>query len=218
VDFILVLILSIYLTANGPRLADALRRETPDAHERSINRALGAINRVIGGYIRGTLTLATLIGVLVGVGMAVLHVPYAALLGVLAFFMEFVPVVGVLVSGAVCVTIALFQGWVLALVVLGYFAFVHVVEGDVVGPRIMGEAIGIHPATAIIALVAGTELFGFWGALFGAPLAGLLQATLTAAWREARGGMSPEMVAKVVGRTVEGEMDAAAGEQPAAKS
>jgi predicted PurR-regulated permease PerM len=215
VDFILVLILSIYLTANGPHIADALRRETPDAQERNINRAIGAVNRVIGGYIRGTLTLASLIGVLVGVGMAVLHVPYAALLGVLAFFMEFVPVVGVLISGAVCVIIALFQGWILALVVLGYFAFVHVIEGDVVGPRIMGEAIGIHPATAIIALVAGTELFGFWGALFGAPLAGLAQAVLTAAWREIRGGTRAEVVAKAIGRAVDGEVDAAP-ESPAA--
>jgi predicted PurR-regulated permease PerM len=209
VDFILVLILSIYLTANGPRIADALRRETPDAQERMINRAIGAVNRVIGGYIRGTLTLASLIGVLVGVGMAVLHVPYAALLGVLAFFMEFVPVVGVLISGAVCVIIALFQGWILALVVLGYFAFVHIIEGDVVGPRIMGGAIGIHPATAIIALVAGTELFGFWGALFGAPLAGLAQAVVTAAWREIRGGTSAEAVVQVIGRTVDHEVDTA---------
>jgi predicted PurR-regulated permease PerM len=105
---------------------------------------------------------------------------------VLAFFMEFVPILGVLISGAVCVTVALFQGWVLALIVLAYFVVVHVIEGDVVGPRIMGAAVGIHPAVALIALLAGTELFGLWGALFGAPLAGLLQAFVIAAWREVR--------------------------------
>ena len=54
---------------------------------------------VVGGYIRGTLTMALLIGLLVGGGMLVLRVPYAMLLGVLAFFMEFIPIVGVLVSG-----------------------------------------------------------------------------------------------------------------------
>jgi predicted PurR-regulated permease PerM len=101
--------------------------------------------------------------------------------------MEFIPIVGVIVSGTVCVLIALFQGWVLALVVLGYFVIVHIIEGDVVGPRIMGKAVGIHPATALIGLVAGSELFGLWGALFAAPLAGLLQAIGTAAWRELRG-------------------------------
>ena len=77
--------------------------------------------------------MAALIGVLVGAGMFVLHVPYAVLLGVLAFFMEFIPIVGVLISGAVCVLIALFQGWVTALLVLAYFVVVHVIEGDLSG-------------------------------------------------------------------------------------
>src|SRR5205085_540980 len=135
-------------------------------------------------YIRGQLTLALLIGALVGVGMYILHVPYAVLLGILAFFMEFIPVIGVLISGAVRIALALFQGWITAVLVLAYFVFVHIVEGDVVGPRIIGRAVGIHPATALIALVAGTELFGVWGALLGAPIAGLVQAIATAAWRE----------------------------------
>ncbi len=192
IDLILILILSVYLTANGPKIAQRLRRETPGAQRWRTTMLLGIVNQVVGGYIRGTLTMALLIGVLVAGGMLILHVPYAILLGVLAFFMEFIPIIGVLVSGAVCVLIALFQGWVLALVVLAYFAVVHVIEGDVVGPRVMGKAVGIHPATALIALVAGSELFGIWGALFAAPLAGLLQAVGTSAWRELRGN-SPQV-------------------------
>jgi predicted PurR-regulated permease PerM len=187
VDIVLTLILSVYLTANGQKISVWLRSQTPSPQRRNTVLLIGIVSQVMGGYIRGTLTLATLIGVLVGGGMYVLHVNYAVLLGILAFFMEFVPVIGVLVSGAVCVGVALFQGWVLALIVLGYFVVVHVIEGDVVGPRIVGKAVGIHPATALIALVAGTELFGIWGALFAAPLAGLMQAIGTAAYREFRG-------------------------------
>jgi len=85
--------------------------------------------------------------------------------------MEFIPVLGVFVSGFASVVVAPFHGWPRALLVLGYFVLVHIVEGDVVGPRIMGKAVGIHPATglvALVALVAGTELFGVWGALFAA--------------------------------------------------
>ncbi|HEX8918534.1 MAG TPA: AI-2E family transporter [Chloroflexota bacterium] len=198
VDIVLVLILSVYLTANGPRISARLRKETPPGQRRHINLLIAIVNQVVGGYIRGTLTMALLVGTLVGVGMAVMHVRYAVLLGILAFFMEFVPVIGVLISGIVCVGVALFQGWVLALFVLGYFVVVHVIEGDVVGPRIMGSAVGIHPATALIALVAGTELFGLWGALFAAPLAGLLQAIGTAAYREIRGGDPTAVVHAVV--------------------
>src|SRR5207237_5277310 len=126
----------------------------------------------------------------VGVGLALLGVPYAVLLGVLAFFMEFVPILGVFISGAASLMIAIvyFHDLLHPLVVLAYFIGVHVIEGDVVGPRIMGKAVGIHPATGLVALVAGTEVFGIWGALFAAPLAGLIQAIILAAWVEFRGG------------------------------
>jgi predicted PurR-regulated permease PerM len=111
----------------------------------------------------------------------------------------------VLVSGAVCVVVALFQGWITAVLVLGYFVLVHVIEGDVIGPRIMGKAVGIHPATALVALVAGTELFGIWGALFAAPLAGLLQAIGTAVWIELQGG-DGRVVVDVAKREAEQEL------------
>lgn len=185
-DAVLILMLSVYLTANGPNIRAWLQAQTPPSQRRRGRLLAAIVNRVVGGYVRGTLTLALLIGVLVGVGMGVLQVRYALLLGVLAFFMEFVPILGVFVSGAVCVGVALFQGWLLAVIVLAYFVVIHVIEGDVIGPRIMGAAVGIHPAVALVALLAGTELFGLWGALFGAPLAGLLQAIVTAAWREIR--------------------------------
>ena len=201
IDFVLVLILSIYLAADGARIAQWLKTETPRGRTRARARLLVAVvNRVVGGYIRGVLTLAVLIGALVGVGLGVLGVPYAVLLGVLAFFMEFVPILGVFISGAASVLIAIFafQEVLRPLLVLAYFVVVHVIEGDLVGPRIMGRAVGIHPATGLIALVAGTELFGVWGALFAAPVAGLVQATLAAAWLEFRGGRPDEVLQTAV--------------------
>jgi predicted PurR-regulated permease PerM len=212
VDMVLVLILSVYLAANGPRLAQWLQRETPDRQRHRTRLAVAVINRVVGGYVRGTITLALLIGALVGVGLAILQVPYAVLLGVLAFFMEFIPVLGVFISGAASLVVALFHFHepFRPLLVLLYFVFVHVIEGDVVGPRIMGRAVGIHPATGLIALMVGTELFGVWGALFAAPLAGLVQAILTAVWMELRGG-APEDVLQAVTAQAENEVAHGAG-------
>ncbi len=154
----------------------------PTAQQGSTQFFLATLQRIVGGYIRGQLLLCTLIGVLVGVGMQVIGVPYALLLGVLAFVFEFVPVLGTLFSGALCVLLALTKGWVIALIVLAYFVVVHVIEGDVVGPRIVGKAIGLHPVVSLAALVAGAELFGIWGALFAAPIAGVIQVLLTAVW------------------------------------
>jgi predicted PurR-regulated permease PerM len=200
VDLIVVIILSVYLAANGARIAHWLKTETPPGSPRyRAHLVVAVVSRVVGGYIRGVFVLALLIGVLVGVGMAVLGVPHAVLLGVLAFFMEFVPILGVIISGAASVGIALvyFDDPLRPLLVLGYFILVHIIEGQVIGPRILGKAVGIHPATGLIALVAGTELFGVWGALFAAPVAGLVQAILTAAWIEFRGGRPQEVLEAV---------------------
>jgi predicted PurR-regulated permease PerM len=188
IELILILILGIYLTANSGRITRWLREQAPTGQKGRAEMTISIVNRVVGGYIRGTLVMALFIGTLVGVGMQVIGVPYAALLGVLAFFMEFIPVIGVLISGAACAAVAVTQSVVLALVVLGYFVVVHVIEGDVVGPKVMGKAIGVHPAVAVLALVAGSEVLGLWGALFGAPIAGLIQSAVAAVWHEMHGG------------------------------
>jgi predicted PurR-regulated permease PerM len=186
IDAILVTVLSIYLLVDGSRVVNWLHTSAPLPQRRRVRFMLMTLERVVGGYIRGQLILSTLVGLMVGIGMTIFRVPYALLLGVLAFTLEFIPVIGVFISGALCVLVALTQGWLVALIVLGYFIFVHIIEGDVVGPRVMGRAIGVHPAVSIFALIAGGELFGIWGALFASPLAGLTQAILTEIWRDWR--------------------------------
>lgn len=185
-DTILVAVISIYFLVDGGRLTRWLRRNMPLSQQARTNFLIDTLQRIVGGYIRGQFLLAALIGVLVGVGMAIFQVPYAVLLGVLAFVLEFIPVLGTLVSGAICVLIALTVGWITALLVLAYFVVVHIVEGDIVGPRIVGQAIGLHPIVSLVALVAGGELFGIWGALFASPLAGVIQALIVALWTEWR--------------------------------
>jgi predicted PurR-regulated permease PerM len=187
IDMVLVLILSIYLTANSSNIASWLREQAPAGHRRHAELVITTVNRVVGGYVRGTLTMALFIGLVVGAGMQLMGVPYAVMLGALAFFMEFIPIIGVFISGTACALVAVTQGWGLALLVLGYFVVVHILEGDIVGPRVMGKALGVHPAVALLALVAGGEVLGLWGALFGAPLAGLVQSFAAALWREMRG-------------------------------
>ncbi len=202
VDIILVAILSIYLLIDGGRATTWLRRNMPHRQSGRVAFALNTLQRVVGGYIRGQVLLCSLIGVLVGVGMAIIGVPYALLLGVLAFVLEFIPILGVLISGAICVLLALTKGWLFAVIVLAYFVVVHVIEGDVVGPRIVGGAVGLHPVVSIAALIAGAELFGIWGALFASPVAGIIQAFLIAIWWEWR-EMHPHEFEQAKGKALE---------------
>lgn len=187
IDTILVVILSVYLVMDGPRVFRWLSTASPRKYRLRVLFFLNILRRTVGGYIRGQLFMSAFIGALVGGGMALFQVPYALLLGMMAFILEFIPILGTIISGAACVLIAFAtRGYVVAALVLGYFVIVHILEGDVVGPRVIGRVLGLHPIVAILALVAGTDLFGIWGAVFAAPVVGLLQAVIVSAWTEWR--------------------------------
>lgn len=185
-DIVLVVVLSLYFLVAGPRLVGWLRRSAPAKQRGRLAFLLVTMQHVIGGYLRGQLILSMLIGTLVGGGMYLLHVPYAVLLGLLAFLLEFIPTLGTLLSGVICVLVALTQGWLIALLVLGYFVVMHILEGYIVAPRVLAKAVGLHPAVSIIALLVGAQVLGVWGALFAAPAAGLLQVLLAEVWVEWR--------------------------------
>ncbi|MGH2478229.1 MAG: AI-2E family transporter [Ktedonobacteraceae bacterium] len=185
-NILVVAILSIYLVLDGGRAVNWLRSNAPVMQREHIHFFLDTLERVIGGYIRGQLIMSSTVGLLVGIGMLLLGVPYAVLLGVVAFILEFVPIIGTIISGVLCVLIAFTKGWLIALFVLIYFVVVHIIEGDILAPRIVGKAVGVHPAVSLFALLAGAELFGIWGAVLGSPLAGLIQAVLITVWQDWR--------------------------------
>ncbi len=182
----LVVVISIYLLIDGERIVRWISdtRNVPKVYRSKVQFFVTVSHQVVGGYLRGQLVLALIIGILVGLGMILFHVPYALLLGLLAFIMEFVPTLGTFISGATCVLLAIPQGWLIALLVLIYFIGVHVIESDIVGPRIIGKAIGIRPLVSLLAILVATELFGIYGAIFAAPIIGLLQAIFIAAWKD----------------------------------
>jgi predicted PurR-regulated permease PerM len=196
-DVIVVAMLSIYFLVDGKRLANRLRENMPLSQQRRGFFLLDTLEHVVGGYIRGQLLLSLLIGLLVGAGMAVFQVPHPILLGELAFLLAFVPVLGTFISAAACILLSFtaanswlinltHQSWLLAVVVLIYFIGVHAIESHIVGPRIVGHAVGLHPIISIAALIAGAELFGILGALFVAPVVGIIQAIVVSLWREWR--------------------------------
>ena len=175
-------VISIYLLADGERFVRWVRRSAPQRVRPGTRRLVQILRDVAGGYVRGEIILCIIIGILVGLGMFVMGVPYPAFLGALAALLEFIPVIGVLISGLLCCLLALTQGWLLAFIVLAYFVGIHIVEGYVLVPRIMGRAIGLHPAITLLAVIAGSEFLGPIGAILAGPLAGLIQSVLFSFW------------------------------------
>jgi predicted PurR-regulated permease PerM len=196
-DIIVVAMLSIYLLLDGSRVMRWLRENLPRPQQKRGLFFLDTLEQVVGGYIRGQLTLSLLIGVLVGAGMAIFQVPHPILLGELAFLLAFVPVLGTFISAAACILLSFAAtnswvinlthlNWILAVIVLIYFVAVHLIESHIVGPRIVGHAVGLHPIISITALIASAELFGILGALFVVPVVGVIQAIIVSFWREWR--------------------------------
>lgn len=192
VNILLTVVISIYLLIDGSRAIRWLRDQTPKSQRGRINSPLDAMQHVVGGYVRGQVTLCLIIGFIVGAGLAILQMHYAVLLGVLSFVTEFIPVLGTIFAGVVSVLLALTQGWLEGVLVLAFFILVHVFEGYILAPRLVGKSVGLNPAVSLLALTIGAELFGPWGAIFAAPTAGLIQAIAVAFWTNYRRTHSDE--------------------------
>src|SRR5207244_11162018 len=103
ITLIVVVTLSVYFVVHGPRIVGWLRLKTPATQRGTITFLLSTLDQSVGGYFRGS-ALLELIGALgTGIGLALLRVPYAALLGALFFFLYFVPVIGAYVIGVLCI-------------------------------------------------------------------------------------------------------------------
>src|SRR6266550_1071286 len=182
-NLIVVITLSVYFVVDGPRIIGWLRLKTPATQRGTINFLLNTLDQSLGGYFRGSLLIALIGAVSTGVGLALLHVPYAALLGVLFFLLYFVPVIGGNVLGELCILAALPEGWVVTLMVAIFIILLQgVVIGQILSPRIFSQTVGVHPIVAIFALFAGAELFGLLGGFLSVPVAGALQHIIVALW------------------------------------
>lgn len=185
ISVVVIAVLSIYLLLDGGRIVHWLRYKTPLAQRENINFLVSTVHQIIGGYVRGLFILATIAGGSTGIVLALLGVPYAALLAVVVFVFLFIPIIGGVISGALCILLSLPQGWVTALIVTIFVILLQqVLIGQILSPRILGDAVKIHPIVAILALFAGTELLGIGllGGFLAVPLAGIFQAFLVSFW------------------------------------
>jgi predicted PurR-regulated permease PerM len=183
VDTLLALVISFYLLLDGPTMRRRLLAVIPAAHRGKALFVETNAGRVLGGYLRGQLVMAGTIAVLAGLGCSLLGLPYALVLGVLAGLFELVPMFGPILSAVPAVLVALFLPFPTVLWVLGFFFALQQIESNVLGPRITGHAVGLHPLGALFALLAGLQLAGPLGALFAVPVAGILWVLVGAAYR-----------------------------------
>lgn len=171
-------ILAFYLLHDWHEIGADLLRIVPGHWRHAIGHLLRDLDKVMAGVIRGQLTIAVIVGVLVSGGLYILDVRYALIIGILAGMLDVIPYFGAFIGATPAVTVALLESPWLALKVAGLFFFVHQLEGTIIGPKILGENVGLHPLTVIFFLFVGEELGGLPGMLLGVPLAAVAKVLL----------------------------------------
>jgi predicted PurR-regulated permease PerM len=183
VDAALVLVLGFWFIVDGGRMANVATQLFPPSQRDKARFVRETVSQVLGAYIRGQLTMASIIGLSAGIGSWLLGVRYPVLIGILAFLFELIPMVGPILASLPAVMISLTQPLPLVFYVIAFFVVMQVVENNVLAPRITGGAVGLHPVAALLAIVVGADLGGIVGALFAVPIAGVASVLIAAAWK-----------------------------------
>lgn len=179
-ELIAVPLLTFYMLLDGPRLVREVRGFLPPAQRDPARELMSRWDRVLSEYVRGQLVISLFIGIVVTIGLRLLGLKAALLVGTVAFFIEAVPFFGPLIWGSLAVLLALAQspeGSPLPIIV-GIFALVaQQVDSHVVAPLILGRFTKVHPLLLIFSTLLGASLFGLIGMFLAAPVTALAKET-----------------------------------------
>lgn len=175
-QILLVLFMSAYWLLSVASLRDFIRSLVPPRHHTTMDETLGALSSTVGGYIRGELISALIIGVLTYGGLLIIGIDYPLVLAVLAAVGELIPVVGPLIAAVPAVLVAFLESPTQGLAALLFYIVLQQVESNIVLPNVMDNQANVPPLLALTALFAGAGIAGLLGAIVAIPLAGVFKA------------------------------------------
>ena len=171
VTALLTLVLAFLFVKDGPRFLPWLRGVAGDGAGGHLAEVLQRVWKTVGGFIRTQALVSLADAVLIGTGLLIVGVPLALPLAVLTFLGGFIPIVGAVVAGALAVLVALVSnGFTAALIVLAIVLAVQQIEGNVLQPILQSRSLGLHAAVVLLAVTAGSTLYGIAGAFLAVPV------------------------------------------------
>ncbi len=171
ITMVLAVVVAFYVLKDLPAIREGVIGLIREEHRDEARRLYVKVIRTLGGYLRGQLIVATFVGILSWVGLAVIGVPYALVIGLICGVFNIIPYLGPVVGGAVAVVAALFEDPILALWAALWLFVVQQVESAFFQPRIMSDQVDLHPVLVIFSLLVGASLMGFAGMLIAIPVA-----------------------------------------------
>ncbi|MBQ0987666.1 AI-2E family transporter [Streptomyces sp. F63] len=183
---LLAMFSTLFLLYDGRRIWEWLLKLVPAPARDGVAGAGPRAWLTLTAYVRGTVLVALIDAVFIGIGIYFLDVPMAVPLAVIIFLSAFVPLVGAVVSGALAVVIAIvtngvFTAFMVLLVVLA----VQQIEGHVLQPFILGRAVRVHPLAVVLAVTGGGLIAGIGGAVVAVPLVAVTNTVVGYLYRHA---------------------------------
>ncbi|MFI8938357.1 AI-2E family transporter [Streptomyces syringium] len=210
---LLAMFSTLFLLYDGPKIWGWLLKLFPAAARDGVAGAGPRAWATLTAYVRGTVIVALIDAIFIGIGLFFLDVPMAVPLAVFIFLFAFIPLVGAVVSGALAVVVALVtRDMFTATMVLAVVLAVQQIEGHVLQPFILGRAVRVHPLAVVLSVAAGSLMAGIGGAVVAVPLVAVTNAVVgylrayarENALRTAAGEPAPEAAGQVVPAGSEG--------------
>ncbi|MEM1089542.1 MAG: AI-2E family transporter [Pseudomonadota bacterium] len=188
-NLVLIPVVAFYLLRDWDIIMARIRELLPRRLEPTVVTLASESNSVLGAFLRGQLTVMVALGVVYSIGLWLVGLDLAILVGMTAGLISFVPYLGAIVGVVLGVVGALFQYGDLfhVAMVLVVFGVGQTLEGVVLTPLLVGDRIGLHPVAVIFAVLAGGQLFGFLGVLLALPVASVVMVLLRHAHSSYRG-------------------------------
>lgn len=175
-------IIAYYILRDRSLLKDQVLNLVP-VHSRSdVLRLLSEINQVLNGFIRGQLIVSCAMAVMLTLGLSLIGVRYALLIGLIAGLFDLIPYFGPIIGAVPALLLASVQSFWKVVWVLVLFTAANQFEASVLVPKITGDRVGLHPLVVIFALLAGGELFGILGLLIAVPATAVGRVLLSFWW------------------------------------
>ena len=168
-EMIAIPFLTFYLLKDGRKIAKSIAKFLPPAQVERFSPFLCDVSTVLGSYIRGQMLISVVSGVVVFLGMSIFGLPYAHILAIVSALSEFVPVIGTVVATVPGTLVALSYSPVLAFQVLLFYIILLKVNHNIIYPKVVGQAIKVHPLFIMLAILLFGHLFGVTGMLFAVP-------------------------------------------------
>ncbi len=173
---LLIPVVFFYLLRDWPKVLVGLQQLLPRRIEPTVSRLIRECDEVLGAFLRGQLLVMLALGIMYAVGLAIVGLDTALLIGMIGGLVSIVPYLGFIVgitSASIAAYLQFHSLWHVAAVWL-VFVIAQSIEASVLTPQLVGDRIGLHPVVVIFAVLAGGQLFGFTGILLALPVAAVL--------------------------------------------